>query len=142
MGLLSKLIPSNDRSGGEPKDEPIYSKNYAGFRVKVFKTHIECRDQRGVKRNIPVSQVANVGMPFGYRQVHIETAGGDVIKVPINDRKGFRDAVFQAMNSTGGTGSVTAALSPADELKKYADLKEQGVISAEEFESKKKEILG
>ena len=32
--------------------------------------------------------------------------------------------------------------SSADELKKYADLKEQGIITEEEFNAKKKEILG
>ena len=32
--------------------------------------------------------------------------------------------------------------SPADELKKFADLQKQGVLSAEEFAAKKKELLG
>ena len=32
--------------------------------------------------------------------------------------------------------------SSADELKKFADLKEQGIITEEEFNIKKKELLG
>ena len=32
--------------------------------------------------------------------------------------------------------------SEADELKKFAELKDKGIISQEEFEKKKKEILG
>ena len=34
------------------------------------------------------------------------------------------------------------SISQADELKKFADLKEQGIITEEEFNSKKKQILG
>ena len=38
--------------------------------------------------------------------------------------------------------NVVVELSGADELKKYAELKEQGIISQEEFDAKKKELLG
>ena len=34
------------------------------------------------------------------------------------------------------------SVSEADELKKFADLKEKGIITEEEFNKKKKEILG
>ena len=33
-------------------------------------------------------------------------------------------------------------ISEADELKKFADLKDQGIITEEEFNAKKKQILG
>ena len=36
----------------------------------------------------------------------------------------------------------TAQLSQADELQKFAELKEKGIITPEEFETKKKQILG
>tara|TARA_B100001250_G_scaffold317655_1_gene280107 strand:+ start:3028 stop:3516 length:489 start_codon:yes stop_codon:yes gene_type:complete len=38
--------------------------------------------------------------------------------------------------------NVIQETSSADELKKYADLKEQGVITEEEFNAKKKDLLG
>ena len=34
------------------------------------------------------------------------------------------------------------SFSEADELKKFADLKDKGIITEEEFNKKKKEILG
>ena len=43
-------------------------------------------------------------------------------------------------NSTSNT--VIQSLSNADELKKYKDLLDSGVITQEEFEAKKKELLG
>lgn len=39
-------------------------------------------------------------------------------------------------------GKATADLSPADELRKFKQLLDEGVISQEEFEQKKKQILG
>lgn len=41
-----------------------------------------------------------------------------------------------------GKGTVQAALSPAEELKKFKELLDMGVISQEEFDTKKKQILG
>ena len=40
------------------------------------------------------------------------------------------------------TSSKEESFSNADELKKYADLKDQGIITEEEFQAKKKQILG
>ena len=51
----------------------------------------------------------------------------------------FINAV-RVKSTESSTSSVQ--LSDADELKKFADLKEQGIISEEEFNAKKKQILG
>tara|TARA_B100001057_G_scaffold462076_1_gene514705 strand:- start:416 stop:853 length:438 start_codon:yes stop_codon:yes gene_type:complete len=40
------------------------------------------------------------------------------------------------------TSQSAAPVSDADELKKYAELKDQGIITEEEFNAKKKQILG
>jgi hypothetical protein len=40
------------------------------------------------------------------------------------------------------TEGGSASVSVADELKKFAELKEMGVITEEEFEAKKKQLLG
>ena len=47
-------------------------------------------------------------------------------------------------NPKGGTAAVNVVqeTSSADELAKFADLKDKGIISEEEFEAKKKELLG
>lgn len=38
--------------------------------------------------------------------------------------------------------ATVAALSPADEIKKFKDLLDQGIITQEEFDAKKKQLLG
>lgn len=52
------------------------------------------------------------------------------IRKRINDAKNAQNA------------PVVAALSPADELKKFKDLLDMGAITQEEFDAKKKQILG
>ena len=132
MGLFS----SNN------EEKPIFNKNQGGFHIKVFRSHIECRDQHWAKRSIPISQVANVSLPVLSTNVHIETTGGVIIKVAIWDRKGFRNAIFTAMNSQGAPMKVeSTAISTADEIKQFAELKEKGIITEEEFIEKKKKLL-
>ena len=48
---------------------------------------------------------------------------------------------FKALQSKKSSAPV-AALSNADELKKYKDLLDSGIISQEEFDAKKKQLLG
>ena len=45
-------------------------------------------------------------------------------------------------NSTQSTTVVQQALSTADELKKFKELLDIGVITQEEFDAKKKQLLG
>lgn len=43
---------------------------------------------------------------------------------------------------SGIHNQTVAAASPADELKKFKELLDMGVVSQEEFDAKKKQILG
>jgi len=55
----------------------------------------------------------------------------------------IKEAIEEAMERIQTSAPPTvAALSNADELEKFAALKEKGIISEEEFQQKKKQILG
>lgn len=54
----------------------------------------------------------------------------------------FDEVIKMAQKSAGGNATIQAALSPADELKKFKELLDMGVISQEEFNAKKKQLLG
>ena len=57
--------------------------------------------------------------------------------------KGWLDAAIQKAQENNDRGAtIQAALSPADELKKFKELLDMGVISQEEFDAKKKQLLG
>ena len=52
-------------------------------------------------------------------------------------------AAFENYKDNIGTGAAgSAALSAADELKKFKELLDSGVITQEEFDAKKKQLLG
>lgn len=54
--------------------------------------------------------------------------------------KNLIDKLMVKANET--PSQVISQVSPADELKKFAELKEQGLITEDEYNVKKKEILG
>ena len=54
----------------------------------------------------------------------------------------FDEAIKMAQKSTGGNTTIQAALSPADELKKFKELLDLGIITQDEFDAKKKQLLG
>ena len=50
---------------------------------------------------------------------------------------------YKSNESFAGSGTtVQAALSPAEELKKFKELLDIGIISQKEFDAKKKQLLG
>ena len=55
--------------------------------------------------------------------------------------KTIKDEIYKRIEEKKNQDSKGIS-SQADELKKFADLKEQGIITEEEFNAKKKQILG
>ena len=68
----------------------------------------------------------------------------DLSKISNEKMKDIRDYVQgQIRNFKSGNRNVQVqALSAADELKKYKDLLDSGIITQEEFDAKKKQLLG
>lgn len=54
----------------------------------------------------------------------------------------FEEVIRIQQESEGGGATIQAALSPADELKKFKELLDMGIITQEEFDAKKKQLLG
>lgn len=73
----------------------------------------------------------------------IKGTAGVKISVPIDSDSVSRmvDLVRKEIVQIGAEPVKVSAMSPTDELKKYFELKEQGIITQEEFEAKKKQLL-
>ncbi|MBE6635051.1 MAG: SHOCT domain-containing protein [Ruminococcaceae bacterium] len=50
--------------------------------------------------------------------------------------------VLESRGTTQGATTVIQASSPAEELKKFKELLDMGIITQEEFDAKKKQLLG
>jgi putative oligomerization/nucleic acid binding protein len=88
-----------------------------------------------------------IAVQWDAQKASIAAAGGDMAAVQQgfqNTYSGAADAAMrQAMaNQQAGAGAAPAAKQdPAERLKKLGELKDSGVLSDEEFEAKKAEIL-
>ncbi|HWA52333.1 MAG TPA: SHOCT domain-containing protein [Patescibacteria group bacterium] len=121
---------------------PIYENNYMGFWIKVYPTRVEFKSGPGME-TVAINQIASVqlGM-FMYMQIIIETTGGRKYKIPCGDKEGVRNAIYaaqDAFNDKKDNGGNT--MSVADEITKLNELKEKGIITQKEFDTKKKKLL-
>lgn len=124
MGLVSKsnrLVITNKRVNGE-----------ALFRKRV---------------ELPLDSVSAVGScwPSG---ISIATSSGKITFLMIKNRdeihKCISDLLIERQNKSTVTTTIKqeAPKSDADELKKYKELLDSGIITQEEFDAKKKQLLG
>ncbi|HET7657052.1 MAG TPA: DUF4429 domain-containing protein [Bacillales bacterium] len=109
-------------------------------------------------KNISGVQLKKPGIINGYIQFSFSgssdqkgrstlSAAKDENTIVVNSKKQYAEMVkakelIEKYQDEMDSGSGHATLSQADELKKYAELKEQGILSEEEFAEKKKQILG
>lgn len=66
----------------------------------------------------------------------------DYVKALYLDVKKIFDEYKAQESNVAASGTVVQEVSGADELKKFKDLLDSGVITQEEFDAKKKQILG
>ncbi len=99
----------------------------------------------GKSVDLPINQVSAIGLGF-FSRISIATSSGRLHFWLVENRQEVHSALSEligkvqgeasSLQSTRGTGSS------ADELKKYKDLLDSGVITQAEFDAKKKQLLG
>jgi len=84
------------------------------------------------------------GMMFGEIAIWDGSSKMEIKQVMKKTVKPFVAAVNQAIDTikkSNSGGSASGGSDPAAQLEKFAELKEKGVITEEEFQAKKKELL-
>lgn len=133
---------------------PLYVAAHMNFKTRVFIDRIEYSGSFG-KNVVPIDQVAWLKLRYGGTGVIIETNEGKriVMVVKQDDRLAFADAVIkvQALQPKKGKfkDKQTVRIDQleqfgggVDEIEKLAKLYDKGILSREEFEAKKRQILG
>ena len=132
MNIFGKKSSSGER--------PFYETNYLGFWIKVYPNRVDFKAGAG-SESIPISQIASVHQAMmGLMKVIIETAGGKKYQIPTTKKKEVQQAIYDAQAKISATGQSKS--SEADEVIKLNELREKGILSQEEFDKKKKQILG
>ena len=120
--------------------------------------HIFCYSIADLQRNLDIIKQANrtadVGMLYTLAgnsvasSVEKQTSVNQLSKVVDYDKcpqcgsKDTRDATDEEIENNKKPKNGTEQFSPADELKKYKVLLDSGIITQEEFDAKKKQLLG
>jgi hypothetical protein len=133
---------------------PVYVTSHMNFKTRVFVDRLEYSGSFG-KTVLPVEQIAWVKLRSGGTGIIVETHEGKriVMVVKPTDRLSFADAVLkvQSMQPKKGKFKDTKTVridelekfsEGVDEIEKLAKLYERGIITQDEFDKKKKQILG
>ena len=105
-------------------DKRVYGVNSAGKRV-----------------DLPMDSISAVGTGI-FSSLAITTASGAIKFAMLANRDELHKALSNLLVERQGKPVTTISGSDADELKKYKELLDNGVISQEEFDAKKKQLLG
>lgn len=133
---------------------PLYVASHMNFKTRVFIDRIEYSGSFG-KTSLPVDQVAWVKLRSSGTGVIIETTEGKrfVMVVKPSDRLEFAAAVLKVQSiqpkrskfkdtKTVRIDELDKFSEGVDEIEKLAKLYDKGILSQEEFDKKKKQILG
>ncbi len=128
------------------------------FAFAIQKTEITVTDKRvygittfGKRVDLPFDSISAVGIS-AFKGIAIGTSSGRIVFKGIGNRDEIHNAISNLLIERQKKANVVAApittikqeipQSNADELKKYKELLESGIITQEEFDKKKKELLG
>ena len=91
--------------------------------------------------DLPMDSISAVGSSW-FNGIAVSTSSGKVSFLFIENSKGIRELLCQLLiDRQGKPQSVIPDKSNADELKKYKELLDSGIITQEEFDAKKKQLL-
>lgn len=92
--------------------------------------------------DLPMDSISAVGSSW-FNGIAVSTSSGKVSFLFIENSEEIRELLCQLLiDRQGKPQSVIPDKSNADELKKYKELFDSGIITQEEFDAKRKQLLG
>lgn len=124
------------------------------FYIACAKISITVTDKRvygtalwGKRVDLPLDAISAVGSKWP-KGITVASSSGKIAFVMIKNRddihKCVSDLLIERQNKPTATTTIKQEVpkSEADELKKYKELLDSGIITQEEFDAKKKQLLG
>ena len=97
------------------------------------------------KVDLPINQISAIGSGI-FKSITVSTSSGSIHFWGITNRDDVLNEVSQLLAENQSSSNIQTTIvessSNADELKKYKELLDQGIITQEEFDAKKKQLLG
>lgn len=100
----------------------------------------------GKRVDLPISHISAIGMGWGNR-ITITSSSGHVTFFGVLNQEEINDKLTSLIKTkeeknTESTTIITQSSSNAEELAKFKKLLDDGIITQEEFDAKKKQLLG
>ena len=108
--------------------------------MEISSDTITCKKGNKVVKQIPIDEVKAVNL-ISKKGIRIKGNGLNYKLNSVKNAEELKKAIMDKISCTECENNVTRIQSEAELLKKYKDLLDSGIISQEEFEAKKKEIL-
>lgn len=128
---IGSYVASNFTDG----EKTVYYKDANGVQFKaasnVLFGYLQLETASGMMNNNASNYTGENSFSFDFSDNEIMTEVSNYIKKRIDEIK-----------SGAGAPAVVAQVSPADELKKFKELLDMGIITQDEFDAKKKQLLG
>jgi len=112
--------------------------------IAVTNMRIIGRSNFGKQVDLPLAQVSSM-TKCNFSGIAVSTSSGKTQFWLIDNREDVYNTISKAMADAQATqkeAKPAAEVSSADDLKKFKELLDAGVISQEEFDAKKKQLLG
>ncbi len=99
----------------------------------------------GKRVDLPLDSISAVGTGW-FKSISVSTSSGRITFFAVSNRNEFHKVISELLISRQDKNAVSNSNSQstnsADELKKYKELLDSGIITQEEFDAKKKKLLG
>ena len=112
----------------------------AKVELAITNKRVYGRASFGRRVDLPLDSITAIGMSF-MKGIAITTASGSVKFGCIKNRDEIYEVVSKLLMERQTSKTVSNESSPVEDLKKYKELLDSGVISQEEFDAKKKQLL-
>lgn len=121
---------------------------FKGIEIVVTNKRVYGKGKFGMTIDLPLDSISAVATTSFTHGVSVSTSSGRMTFYYLINKEEIaskiRNLLIERQDNAKATATVTQQipLSNADELKKYKELLDSGVISQEEFDAKKKQLLG
>ena len=121
----------------------IYAWLYS-YELTVTDKRIYGKTAFGIRVDLPADSISAIGTSW-LKSIVVATSSGKISFLLIKNRdeihKSVSNLIINRQNRSTADSSPTPTIN-TDELKKYKELLDMGVITQEEFDAKKKQLLG
>lgn len=116
----------------------IFTNNEAKKEIVVYEDSVLCRMNPKKSKQLVFNDISNVS--FGTHSLKLVGLGVKFKLSHITNAEDIKSVIIEKKNSSQSKAN-DVNISSVDELRKYKELLDSGVITQEEFESKKKQLL-